>query len=221
MEELLDNIFRSQGWASYLFLFTAIVGLTQVRRIKAFSLRLFIFAFAYCAVSDFLSLLYGRTWGGGNNSIVYNISYVVTFATLFYIFHSYIKSQRFRYFIIVMFGVYFLLVVVDLFYLNLNYHEDFQIWPYVVGGTTVLISILFYFYEVMNSKKMIALERNFIFWICVGYFFYFLAKVPFVVKKNIYIADSDYYYMFKLNDIMTIILCASLIIGFLWSRNQD
>ena len=221
MEELLDNIFRSQGWASYLFLFAAIMGLTQFRRFKTFSSRLFILAFAYCAVSDFLSLLYGRTWGEGYNSIVFNISYVVTFATLFYFFYTHLKSQRFRFFIKVMFGVYILLVAMDLFFLNLNYHEEYQIWPYVVGGTTVLISILFYFYEVMNSEKLVALERNLIFWISVGYFFYFLAKVPFVVKKNLYITDSDYYYMFKLNDIMTVILCTSLIIGFLWSRNQD
>ncbi|MBL4662586.1 MAG: hypothetical protein JKY22_03280 [Flavobacteriaceae bacterium] len=221
MEIILDNIFRGQLWTNYLFLLTGIVGLCQYKKFRILSLRLFILAFAYFALSDFLSLFYGRTWGGGSNALIFNISYIISFASLFYIFHSHISSRRFQLFIKYMFGVYILLVFVDLLFLNFDYHKEYQVWPYVVGGITVLISVLFYFYEVLNSEKLVALERNFIFWVGVGYFFYFLAKVPFVVKKNVYTNNPEYLYMFELNIIMTIILRISLIIGFLWSRNQE
>jgi len=219
MEDIFDNIVRSQGFTNYLFLFTAIVGVIQFKKFKEISIRCFIIAFAYLALSDYLSLFYGRTVGGGSNSIVFNISYIVSFTALFYVFHAHIENKYFRAFIKIMFGVYVLLVFIDIFFLKIDYNIEYQAWPYVIGGITVLLSVLFYFYEVLNSEKLIALERNMIFWIAFGHFFYFLAKVPLVVRKNLYVSDSSYHpLLITLNEVMTMILCVSLIIGFLWSR---
>ena len=108
-----------------------------------------------------------------------------------------------------------------MFVIKIDYFAGYQVWTYITGGAAMLFCILFYFYETMNSEKLIALERRLIFWIALGYFFYFLAKVPSVVNKNIYVVDPENEFLFIINTIMTTILCISLIIGFIWSRPQD
>ncbi|MEM7086783.1 MAG: hypothetical protein AAF489_11405 [Bacteroidota bacterium] len=222
MDSLIQDIFNDQGWTAYLFVLTAIIGILRFKKFKSFPIRCFIIYFAYFAFNDFLSLAYGRRWSpNGYNSILYNISYIITFATLLYVFYVYIENKLFRYFIKLMTVLYVLLVGMDLWILKIDYFAGYQIWPYIVGGATIIVCTLFYFYETMNSEKLIALERQLIFWIAIGYFFYFLAKVPSVINKNIYVVDSNSQYLSTINNIMTTVLCISLIIGFIWSHPQD
>lgn len=222
MDSLLHDIFSAQSWVSYLFLLTAVIGLVQFKKFKSLSIRVFIISFAYCAVNDFMALPYGRRWSPNEfNSILYNISYIITFLSLFYVFYSHIENKLFRRFISLMTLVYVVSVFIELLVLEIDYFAGYQIMAYIAGGVSMLIFILFYFYEAINSEKSIALERRFIFWVALGYFFYFLAKVPFVVNKDFYVNNPAYQYLFTINSVMTIILCISLIIGFIWSRPQD
>ncbi|GAB5400068.1 MAG: hypothetical protein Aureis2KO_16530 [Aureisphaera sp.] len=221
MTELLSDIFRGVHFISYLQLLTACIGILNYKKFKKSPFKYFIWAFVYFACNEFFATFYGRRLGEGYNAIVYNTYYTVSFSVLLYIFHTQITHRFFQRFIVLMFGVYLGLILWDVLVLDIDYHLKYQIWPYIIAGITILICILFYFYEALNSENVIKLDRNLMFWIGIGYFFYYLAMVPFKVSKNFYATSQEFYYLFKLPIIMTTVLNVSLIIGFLWSRTEQ
>lgn len=221
MIEILSDIFRGQHFVSYLQLFTAFIGVLYYKKFKNSPVKYFIWAFVYFACNEFFARFYGRNLGNGVNAIVYNIYYIVSFSVLLYVFYTDIKNKRFKFFLKLMYGVYIIFILMDLLVFGIDYHTKYQVWPYIIAGITILISILFYFYEALNSDRVVQLDRNLVFWIGIGYFFYYLAMVPFKVSKNFYANNQEFYYLFKLPIIMTTVLNVSLIIGFLWSRTEQ
>jgi hypothetical protein len=102
----------------------------------------------------------------------------------------------------------------------MDYHQSSQIYPYILAGIGVLICIMYYFYEVLGSEKIVHVHRRLIFWICIGYFFYYLAIVPIKLSQNTIKTSEDFNLLQDLFKIMTVVLNVSLIIGFLWSQEE-
>ncbi len=221
MTDILSDIFRGVRFISYLQLVTAIIGVLNYKKFKNSPLKYFIWAFVYFACNEFFATFYGRRIGIGYNAIVYNVYYTVSFSVLMYLFYTSIKHQGFKRFLALMYGLYLVLILADILFFNIDYHVKYQVWPYIIAGITVLICILFFFYEALNSESVVKLDRNLMFWIGIGYFFYYLAMVPFKVSKNFYATNQEFSYLFKLPVIMTTVLNVSLIIGFLWSRTEQ
>ncbi|MDC8004903.1 hypothetical protein POV27_12645 [Aureisphaera galaxeae] len=221
MIDMISDIFRGMHMISYLQIITALIGVLNYRKFKDSPVKYFIWAFVYFACNEFFATFYGRVLAEGYNAIVYNIYYFVSFSILGYLFYTSIKNRRFKLFLKLMYAVYIALILIDVFVLKTDYHTKYQVWPYIIAGITILVCILFFFYEALNSESVVKLDRNLMFWIGIGYFFYYLAMVPFKVSKNFYAINREFYYLFKLPIIMTTVLNISLIIGFLWSRTQQ
>ena len=205
----------------YIHLITAFVGLFFYKKFKNSFYKYFIWLLFYTLISEIVAQLYGTYVHRGYNQIIVNIFNTINFLFLFRLFYEFAEKRVFKKFISVIVGLYLLTLLYEVLILNLNYHENAQVIPFMVGGLGVLVCVLFYFYQILNSSKLIHVNRELIFWISAGYFLYFLAYIPFKIKQNYFSQLDDYAYLFKILILGGVIKSILLVIGFIWSKEKQ
>lgn len=215
--------FIQKGILPYLVYFqiiTAIIISIYNYKLKTPVLKAFVMFFWYAVLNEFIGDLYSNYINSDSNYIVYNVYFIIAFSYLFCLYHSSIKNKTFQKVIIGFGFLYALSIGYELFFEKMNYFKVRQAKAYIVGGISVLICILFYFFEVLNSKEIIKIDRKIIFWISIAYFFYYLAMIPFKVYQNSYAISDPHKYLFSIIIIMTLLMNLILIFGFTWSKQK-
>lgn len=206
-----------------LQLIAAIVIAFNWRKCNAPVLRYFPIMYLYLALNDYGAQLYTylKIHPEGYNLILFNTFLILHLFYLLWLYSTFINTK-----LVVYFGYAAMIAVVlatgyELFVLKMNYHEVFNVFPYIIGGVSLLILILVYFFEALSSEEIIKIDRQPLFWISIAYFFYYIAFVPLKINQNFYIIHSDYIsVMYLIKFWATIILNSILIFGFLWSNKQ-
>ncbi|MFS4493048.1 hypothetical protein [Maribacter sp. 2308TA10-17] len=213
-EYLIDN---------YLFvqLIPVLVGLFYYKKFKNSFYKYFIWLLVYVFLHEIVSLLYGTYVDVGNNQIIMNIFNVINFLFLFRLFYEFSEQSFFKKSILFFIVSYILALLYELIIVKIDYHTNAQVIPFMIGGLGILVCVLLYFYQTLNSEKVIRVHRDFMFWICTGYFIYYLAYVPFKIKQNYFAQLDEYQYLFKILIIATLIKGVLLIIGFIWSKRKQ
>ncbi|MEP4578868.1 MAG: hypothetical protein ABJZ80_11855 [Gilvibacter sp.] len=206
-----------KDWLTHLQIATALVGtyFAIVRPSK--KLVLFVGFFWYACLNEFFAAYYGTSIQPGHNSIVFNIYYLFFFGILFYYLESVLINKLAKRLTRVMFAVYLFLLVFETMVLGLDYFIDFQVIPYIVAGTYIIIGVLFYFVEQLKSRQVTRIENKIQFWILTAYFFYLLALVPLKVGRNYYANQDGLSHLFNVLYIMTLVMNIVLITGFIWT----
>ena len=205
---------------NYIPLLTVFFGLLFYKKFKLKLVKLFLILFTYSYLNDLLGYFLKYNVKVSSNLILYNIQYIFNFIFLFWLYHSIIKSNIFKKLIFLFFILYLLSSFYEVLFLKRDYFNEFQTIPYIIGGVCILITVLFYFFEVFNSDEIIIIDKKIVFWISIAYFFYYLALVPLKVQQNFYAITSDYKYLLNIRIIATFLMNLFLIIGFIWSKEE-
>jgi len=180
-------------------------------------LKYFTFLLWYIVVNELIGL-YIRLYSEYNSAIIHNIYHLVNFTYIHILLKSYLKNKKNKKIVISFLLLYWIILFINAF--NENYLIDFQRAPYIVGALGVVIGILLYFREVLNSEEVLNVKRNLIFWVCVGFLLYFSGNIPFRILRNYYEFLTDATLLTLVNLILGITMYLSFIIGFIWSHKK-
>ncbi|WP_109435694.1 hypothetical protein [Aquimarina sp. AU119] len=197
-------------------LITALVGLIYFYKYKKTFLKYFLIFLWYVGVNDIVGYIlnensYEVAW-------LYNTYYLIVFNYLMFLFRNYLSSNNHKKWIILLIVLYNLSVFINSFFEN--YYDEFSTMPYIIGASFVIISIIFYYIDILNSEKVLFINKNILFWISIGVLIYYSGNIPFRIVRNYVgeLIDASIQYMVLL--ILTFVMNLCFIRGFIWSSKK-
>jgi len=179
-------------------------------------LRYFPLLLWYMVINEFMGLYsYENTT---LNKIIYNIYILINFVFFFYVYKRSLKKKIYKICIDIFIYTYLISVLIFGFYENYLVHT--QSIPYIIAAGLLLITITFYFTELLNSDMVMNVKTNLLFWVSVGLLLYFVGNIPFRIVKNYYGSINTNSILYLVNIILTIVLNFCYIIGFLWIKKK-
>ncbi len=164
---------------------------------------------------NFLSRLKGTNFE--HNYWIYNIYMILS--SLFYIsfFKWYLKSYKAIKTLDIL-SVFYLIGSILYLIINGGFFEGYSLFTLLVGAILVLLSIFYYYYEIIKSDSLLKIKKSVPFYVSLGALFFYLFTTP-VLIYSIYYRQSfnpDFNTVFKIVLYGSgFILYSSYIIGFI------
>ena len=215
---IIDITYESlKGSIKYVELLTAIIGTIYFYKYKHTCLKYFLYILWYLVVNEFLGLLIRKS-GIVYNLIIYNIYHLINFSFLFILFRTYVNKDTHKKYI-----KYFLIIYIISFFVNMffqNYITQLITIPFIIGAFFLILSIVFYFTEILNTDKVLYVNKNLFFWISIGLLLYHFGKIPTRIMRNYYDEVPNFESIFIAESSLSIIMNICFIIGFIWSEKD-
>ncbi len=184
---------------------------------KAPVLKYFTILLWYVFLNDLLGL-YIREKISDYNAIIYNIYYGINFVYLFILYRQNIKGRKSKSIVILFLSIYVFVYIINGFFEN--YLIQFQSIPYIIAAFFLIITIIIYFIETLNSDRILHIKKRLLFWISVGLLLYYMGNLPFRIVRNYYTELSSSTAMILVNFSLTIVMNVCFIIGFIVSNKK-
>jgi len=204
---------------TYFQIVTAIAGSLCYYKYKDTYLKYFLFLLWYIVINDFTAKYYSRNISV-YNVFFYNIFQVVSFTFYTLLFKNAIKSLKNRKTISILLAFYYLCYLINLIFVD-DFFKDYFSNTYIIGAAVVITSILIYFYEILNSDKIIHVNKMMVFWISIGLLLMYLPNIPFNVIRNYYKTSPTIPYIYMVNFLLVFIYNIIIISGFIWSSKEQ
>ncbi|WP_397362186.1 hypothetical protein [Olleya sp. R77988] len=216
---LLEISFSDLGKSiKYIEFITAVVASIYFYKYKHTFLKYFLIILWYTTINGFLARYLHESFILRNNTILYNIYHLINFTFLLYLFKNTVEDIKQKQWI-----SYFMAFYIICFIVNIGFQDyltQIQTIPFIVGAVFVIISISFYFLDILNSNKVLYVSKNLLFWISIGLLLYFVGKIPTRIIRN-YWEKIDYYKSILIVEyILSIVMNICFIIGFICSKKD-
>ncbi len=199
-------------------LIAGIIGILYFYKYKYTLLKYFIFIHWYMIINEFFGLFLSD-FVDLDNDIIYNIYCTINFSFFFILYRNCIKNSKKKKIILFFLVTYLISILINSFFENYLY--ELQTIPYIIAASFLIITIFFYFTEILNSEKVLFVNKNLLFWISVGLLLYYIGNIPFRILRNYYISFTDLTVSFLVAFTLTIIMNTCFIIGFIWDNNKQ
>lgn len=212
----------------YFELLSAIVGTIYFYKYKHTSLKYFLFLLWYIVITEFFSKYASKTGvlifytddnGNHYTTWFYNLLRFVTFNSLFYIYYRYLNSIKLKKWIKAFFIVYTVIYIANWLFIQ-NFIKQSSELPRVVGSLFLIITIIFFFIELLRSEKVVVFHRLLLFWVSVGLLLFYTGTIPFALKRNGYALIPGIHELFLIVYILAIMMYLIFTFGFIWSRKE-
>ncbi len=154
------------------------------------------------------------------NLWLYNLLEIITFPTFFYIYIKSINNITFNKWVKFLFIGYILISILNWSLLQ-NFFKEWSELPYIYGSISLIITVIFYFIELLRSEKIIVFHRLLLFWISVGLLLFHTGVIPFSIKINGYALIPGIHELFLIMYILAIIMYLTFTFGFIWSKKES
>jgi len=222
MIEFLNRFtFSIKDITLYLEIIAAIVGSIYFYKYKNSYLKYFLILLWYVVANELIGK-YIADIKGENNPIYFNIYLFVNFIFLFSLYGHFLKRKLYKK-IIFYFGIiYGILFIVNGIFFE-NYWIDLVFIPFIIGSCFLIISIIFYFIEIMNSENVLLIKQNLLFWISVGVLLFNIGIIPWLIFRKFFFQtyEDNFEWMNILSLSLNLILNISYIIGFICSYKVE
>ena len=223
--EISISLVRSS--IKYTELFAAILGTIYYYKYKKTYLKYFLYLLWYITFTEFFGdlmiknnfLIYIDQNGIKYNIWIVNLLYSVFFPMLFFIYYNSIENKKYK-LLIKLFLISFILVSIINWIFFQNFTLEWSELPYIFGSLTMIITIIFYYIELLKSDKIILFHRTLLFWISVGLLIFLAGNIPFIIKINGYALISGVHQIFLIMYILAIIMYLTFAFGFIWSKKE-
>ncbi len=153
------------------------------------------------------------------NVILYNIYNIVFFLYFFYLFQHILQHKRTKLWAIYS-GIIFLVAIIT----NLFYHNfllESQLISYLIGAILLIICIVLFYIEIINSSKILYIKTNLFFWISTGLLLFYIGYIPIKLVRSFYeLKDNLFLSLSLVQYLLIIIMNSCFIIGFLWMKKK-
>ena len=150
---------------------------------------------------------------------MYNLLRFITFNCLFFIYYKYLKTKIYKKWIRIFMFIYIITSVINWSFLQSFIWNNSEI-PRTIGSIFLIVTILFYFIELLKSEKVLVFHRLLLFWISVGLLLYYAGTIPFALKINGYALIPGIHKLFLIVYILAIIMYLTFTFGFIWSKKE-
>ena len=221
------NINLIRDFVVYSELISAIVGTIYLYKYKNTYLKYFLLLLWFITITEFIGgyivenkiLVYIDENGLVYNKWLSNIRRFVTFIILYYIYFKLLKTEVFKKWIKIFAIIFSIIYVLNWIFLQ-NFIKESPEIPQVIGSIFLVISILFYFIELLKSEKIMVFHRLLLFWISVGLLLFYAGTIPFMLKWNGYMIIPGVHKLFLIVYILAIIMYLTFTFGFIWSKKE-
>ena len=216
----------------YFELLAAIFGTIYFYKYKNTHLRIFLYLLWLITFSEFLAyfisrpghkiealLYYNEENKNFYNFWIYNILDSISFLVYYYIFHNALQTLKYRYFIKIFAISYCILSVINWLFVQ-DFYTEMQSYLFIIGAIFLIISIIFYYIELMRSEKILKFHRGLLFWISIGLLIYYSGTIPFSVQYNGYAIIPGIHELFLIIYILAITMYLIFTFGFIWSKKN-
>lgn len=216
------NLLYATNAIKFFELFTGIVAFLNYRKLKGSFWQYLPFFLLVIFLMECVGYFYTEIKDYKSNIILYK--YVVTPFTFYfyvYIFKNLLskKAQPF----LVIGGLVFLLSLWAESTLLTSYHTYFASLSLSISNLFILICVLIYYTELVNSDELIEFHRSFSFWFSTGILIFYLGCLPYfglynmLAEKHFKTIFIPYTWVFvALNYCMYLLFS----IGLLWSKKK-
>lgn len=186
------------------------------KRFLVRGIQFFPWLLSLIVLAEFIGRL---TYSFEYNVVVYNCLNIFLFTYLFYLYFNELKNPLRKTTVKILAFVFLLTSIVNLFIENFIFQP--LIWNSLFGGFALIVCIVLYFIEFLNSSKVIHAKSDLLFWISTGYLLYYVGYIPIRIVR-IAIANSlqNYSSLAIVHMLLNIILYGCLIIGILCSKRN-
>jgi hypothetical protein len=151
-----------------------------------------------------------------NTAVIYNSWNVANVMFFSYFFYSLLKSTFKRKLIVWLSTLFFLLILIY----SVFFHS-YMVYLYkdlfVLGKILLIVYVLMYFSEVLNSDSIFNIKESMYFWISLGVFLYAIGFIPvYIIAELIDYQGIFRYVTFALN----ILISLCFITGFIVSKKE-
>jgi len=216
-------------FVKYSELIAAIFGTIYFSKYKNTALKFFLYLLWYITLTEFLSwysmkygineLLFINEKGVRYNWWMYNLLRFITFNCLFFIYYKYLKTKIYKRWIRIFMFIYIITSVINWSFLQSFIWNNSEI-PRTIGSIFLIVTILFYFIELLKSEKVLVFHRLLFFWISVGLLLYYAGTIPFALKITGYALIPGIHELFLIVYILAIIMYLTFTFGFIWSKKE-
>ncbi len=195
----------------------AIIGSIYFYKYKKTFLKYFLIVLWYVAINDLLGFFLRNN--DYKVEILYNIYYLVVFNYLMFLFRNYVTRKSHKKLISSFICIYTLSFLINGFFEN--YIIQFSRAPYIIGASFLVISIIIYYIDILNSEKVLYVNKNLLFWISTGVIIYYCGNIPYKIVRSYANQLRDVPVEFLVLCILTIVMNLCFIIGFVWSDSKQ
>ena len=195
-------------------LITAIVATLSWEKYKYSTEKKFIYFFWIVFVIDVLGTImaYSTKY---NNLFIYNSLFIFYFF-FFVNWYKRILYKKNRYFYIIITLIYIIFLIIS-FYKE-GFTKSLQTINFFSGSVVIIICSFSYYFQLLNSEKVLTLKTNLPFWITMGNIIYFVGMLPLVfLLKYLNITELSYSIIITLLNWVTY---TCYILGFKWMKNK-
>ena len=216
-----------QNFVKYSVLISAFAGTIYFHKYKKTSIKYLMYLLWYITLTEFLGafllekevLIYRDENGIMYNLWLFNLLEIFTFCTLLFVYFKSLSSTKHKIWIKVFIVAYIILSVINWTLLQ-NFLTEWSELPYIFGSIVLIISIIFYFIELLGSERIIIFHRLLLFWISIGLLLFYTGAIPFSVKINGYALIPGIHKLFLIMYILAITMYLTFTFGFIWSRKE-
>lgn len=220
MNDLADDLISLlQNLTLYLETITAIFASVFYYKYRESYLKYFLLFSWYTVINECLGKFILQVLEL-NNHIIYNVYLLIFFTYFLSVYSHFLLKKKFKicvkYFII----IYLITFIIGMFYEN--YFTQFQLRSYIIGSSVLIVSIIFYFIEILNSEKVLYVKQDLLVWISVGLLMFNIVTIPYIVTSNIF-GDkvANFNYLNLLFNCTIIFLYLSYTLGFVLSNKIE
>jgi len=155
---------------------------------------------------------------------IYNVRAIKTYNTWYFVnsffylffFLSEIKSPKKQKFIISLIAIFSLYSIISIIFFK-DFRSEFFIECWILGQLFVILTIMIYYAELLNSDAILNIKYSLLFWISIGVFIFNIGILPvFVIGELIDWQGIFRYIILGANIIMSL----SFITGFIVSKKE-
>ena len=199
-----------------LYLTTLIVGVSKYSKIKnSLNLKLFLIFIGYSFLTEISAVILG-VFLGINTFPIYNTWILVNQFFFFFFFINLLQNSFKKYIVKFIIGLYALFTLITIsFYINFS--GSYLSMNDIIGSILIVIVILMYFSELLQSDKILNLNKSIYFWISLGVLLFNIGFIP----VNIFAEFISFNGVFNIVAIfLNVLMAGCFITGFIVSKKE-
>ncbi|MFI8378267.1 hypothetical protein [Leeuwenhoekiella sp. NPDC079379] len=167
------------SYSQYLELIAVAIGIVKYREFKNFQFKYILFFLVYVVLNEFLA---GVSYEllGVPNVLLYNIYVLLHFAFFLGWYHNLLISKRRKQFVKVFFIIYVFFWIADVSILE-GFVLDHATYSFALGTFLLIITVAFYFIEMLNREVVLHITLSPYFWVSFGILVYCITYLPFYI----------------------------------------
>ncbi|MEH6764928.1 MAG: hypothetical protein V7655_10550 [Aequorivita antarctica] len=164
--------------------------------------------------------MYFRDVLAAPNIGIFNTYYFFYFSLFYFLFMKVIEEQRFKKFIKIGIGIFWMFYLRDLIFIDIL-NESFTA-SYIAGAGILIFCITLYYISILQSSKVLVVKNDLLFWISVGLFLFYIGYLPIkIIRSWFYKENSFFWILLIIQFSLIVVMYLCFLIGFLWMKKRS